>query len=94
MTELLVIPTKLSLYVEVLIENGAALNIISINMIQQLGMSEFSIDPRRKITIKAYDEVEQPSKGLIVLPIRVGLVEKDVVFQVLDIPLAYNLLLG
>ena len=57
-------------------------------------MSKFSIDPRRKITIKAYDEVEWPSKGLIVLPIRVGPVEKDVIFQVLDIALAYNLLLG
>ena len=57
-------------------------------------MLEFSIVPRCKITIKAYDEVERPSKGLIVLPIRVDIVEKDFFFQVLDIPLAYNLLLG
>ena len=57
-------------------------------------MSEFAIDPKCKITIKAYDEVERPSKGLIVLPIRVGPVEKNVIFQVLDIPLAYNLFLG
>lgn len=56
-------------------------------------MSEFAIDCRRKITIKAYDKVESPSKGLIMLPIRIGPVEKDVVFQVLDIPLAYTLFL-
>ena len=43
--------------------------------------------------IKAYDEVERSSKGLIILPIWVGPIEKDIVFQVLDIPLAYNLLL-
>lgn len=57
-------------------------------------MSNFFIDPRQKITIKNYDQVERPSKGLIMLPIHVGRVEKDVVFQVLDIPLAYNLFLG
>ena len=44
--------------------------------------------------MKEYDEIERSSKGLIVLPIQVGLVEKDIVFQVLDIPLTYNLLLG
>ena len=78
----------------VLIDNGVGLNIISFNVIQQLGMPKFSIEPKCKITIKAYDEVERPSKGLIMLPISVGLIEKDVVFQVLDIPIAYNLLLG
>ena len=61
-------PHNLALHVEVqifctrihrvLIDNGAGLNIISFNVIQQLGMSEFSIDPKCKITIKAYDEVE------------------------------------
>lgn len=83
-------PHNLSLHVEVqifythvrrvLIDNGAGLNIISFNVIQQLGMSEFGIDPKCKITIKAYDDVERPSKGLIVLPIRVGPVEKNVIF--------------
>ena len=57
-------------------------------------MSNFSIDPIQKITIKEYDEVEWSSKGLILLPICMGHVEKDVVFQVLEIPLANNLLLA
>ena len=77
-----------------MIDNGARLNIVSFHVVQQLGLSEFSIDTRRKITIKAYDKVERSSKGLIILPIWVGPIEKDIVFQVLDIPLAYNLLLG
>ena len=71
-----------------------SLNFISFNAIQQLGMSKFLIDPRWKITIKTYDEVKKSSKGLIVLPTWIGLVEKDVVFQVLDILPAYNVLLG
>ena len=51
-------------------------------------MSKFAIDPRKKISIKAYAKVESSSKGLIILPIYVGPVEKDVVSQVLYIPLA------
>lgn len=77
-----------------LIDNGVGLNICSFNVIKQLGLSEFTIDSRKKITIKAYDEVVRSSKGLFVLPIQVGLVEEEVVFQVLDIPLTYNIFLG
>ena len=47
-----------------------------------------------QIIIKAYDEVERSSKGLIILPVQVGPVEKHIVFQMLDILLAYNLFLG
>lgn len=56
----------------VLIDYGVGLNIYFANFLTQLGYDEESIDPRRKITIKAYDEVEQKSKGLVVLPIKVG----------------------
>ncbi|WP_044909003.1 hypothetical protein, partial [[Clostridium] innocuum] len=70
----------------VLIDNGAGLNIVSFNVIQQLGLSEFAVDSKKKITIKAYDEVERSSKGLVTLPVRVGPIMKDINFQVLDIP--------
>ncbi|GLJ58136.1 hypothetical protein SUGI_1421170 [Cryptomeria japonica] len=46
------------------------------------------------ITIKAYDDEEHSSKGTVTLPLRVGLVTKDVVCQVLDLDLTYNILLG
>jgi hypothetical protein len=78
----------------VLIDNGAGLNIVSTALLRQLDYSKDSIDPQRKITIKAYDEVERKSLGLVVLPIRVGPIERDFTSQVLDIPLAYNILLG
>ena len=78
----------------VLIDNGTSLNIFSTSLLTQLGYGDDCIDAHKKITIKAYDEEEQRSKGLVVLPIRFGPVEWDVIFQVLDIPLAYNILLG
>ena len=72
-------PHNLALHIEVqiyhtrvhrvLIDNGARLDIVSFHVVQQLGLSKFSIDPQCKITIKAYDEVERSSKGLIILPI-------------------------
>lgn len=78
----------------VLIDGGLGLNICTYNLLTQLGFSENVIDPGKKITIKAYDDEERTSKGLVSLPIKVGPVERDVLFQVLDIPLSYNILLG
>ncbi|GLJ59482.1 hypothetical protein SUGI_1510350 [Cryptomeria japonica] len=52
------------------------------------------VNATNKITIKAYDDEEHSSKGTITLPLRVGLVTKDVVCQVLDLDLTYNILLG
>lgn len=63
-------------------------------LVLALGFSETAIDPKKKITIKAYDEEERSSKGSVVLPIRVGPIIKDVPCQVLDMDLAYNILLG
>lgn len=42
----------------ILIDNGVGLNIYSTDFLTQLGYDEESIDPRRKITIKAYNEEE------------------------------------
>ena len=79
---------------QVLIDNGASLNIVFVALFKKLGYSEESIDPHQKITIKAYEKVEHKSLGLVVLPLGVGLVERDITCQVLDIPLVYNILLG
>ena len=78
----------------VLINGGAGLNICSLSLLQTLGYSKKVIDTRRKITIKAYDEVERSSKGLASLPIRISPIEKDVLFQIVDTgPIGYNILL-
>ena len=79
---------------QVLIDNGSGLNIISVAFLRQLDYYEEYIDPHHRITIKAYDEVEWKSLGLVVLPLHIGPVERDVTCQVLNIPLAYNIFLG
>ena len=79
----------------VLIEWGVGLNICSLSLLKTLGYSEQVIDTRRKVSIKSYDEAKRNSKGLVILPVRVGPIEKDILFQIVDVgPLAYNILLG
>ena len=78
-----------------LIDSGARLNICSLSLLKTLGYFEQVIDTIRKIIIKAYDEAERSSKGLVILPIRIGPIEKYMLFQIVDVgPLAYNILLG
>ena len=62
----------------VLIDNDVGLNIFSIALLRQLDYDAESIDPHRRITIKTYDEVEKKSLGLVVLPLRVGPIERNV----------------
>jgi hypothetical protein len=78
----------------VLIDGGVKLNIFTLKLFQALGFSKHSVDSNKRVTIKAYDDEEIPSQGLIVLPIQVRPVQKDVVCQVLDKDLTYNILLG
>ncbi|GLJ50598.1 hypothetical protein SUGI_1077960 [Cryptomeria japonica] len=78
----------------VLIDGGAGLNICTLSTIKQLGYSDKAVNSTNQITIKAYDDEEHSSKGTVTLPLRVGLVIKDVVCQVLDLDLTYNILLG
>ena len=74
----------------VLIDNGVGLNIVSTALLRQVDYNAESIDPHQRITIKAYDEVKQKSLGLVVLPLCIGPVERNVTFQVLDIPFNKN----
>jgi hypothetical protein len=78
----------------VLIDNGARLNIVFSTLLIQLDYFEESINLHHKITIKVYDEVERKYLGLVVLPLWVGPVKRDVTYHVLNIPLAYNIFLG
>ena len=61
-----------------LIGGGVGLNIFSLTLLKTLGYSEQVIDTRRKIIIKAYDEAERNLKGLVILLVRVGPIEKDI----------------
>lgn len=78
----------------VLIDGGASLNIWTLTLICALGFSKNAMDPKREITIKDYDDEGISFEGLVVLPIKVGPIQKDTICQVLDIGLSYNILLG
>ena len=74
----------------VLINNGASINIFFASFLAQLGYGDDYIDACKKITTKAYDEEECKSKGIVVLLVWVGPISRDVIYQVLDILLAFN----
>ena len=79
----------------VLIDGGVELNICPFNILENLGYSKQDIDTRQKVTIRAYDGSERQSKGLVFLPILIDLVERDILFHVVDTStLSYNILLG
>ena len=69
----------------VLIDGGVGLNIYTLKVVKGLGYSKNDVDPSRRITIKAYDDGEHFSTGVIILPIRVGPATENTLFQVLDI---------
>ena len=98
-------PHNLSLHIEVmihrthvrhvLIDGGVGLTNCSLSLLKTLGYSKKIIYTRRKIMIKASDEAKRSSKGLVILTIRVGPIEKDILFQTIDTRhLEYNFLLG
>lgn len=78
----------------VLIDGGAGLNICTLKVIKGLGYSKEDEDPSCRIMIKFYDDGEGFSKGVIILPFRVGPTTKNTLFQVIDIEMNYNMILG
>lgn len=56
----------------VLIDGGDRLNICSMNLVRALGYSKDAVDPQKKTKIKAHNEEENSSKGMVILPITVG----------------------
>ena len=63
-------------------------------VVKGLGYSEEDVDSSHKITIKAYDDVECFSYGVIIVPVRVGPAIENTLFQVLDIDMNCNMILG
>lgn len=59
-----------------------------------MGFSDQAIYPKKKITIKAYDDEERSYEGTVILPIRVDPMQRDTMCQVFNIDLTYNIILG
>ena len=78
----------------VLIDGGVGLNICALKFVKGEGYSEEDVDLSRRIIIKAYDDGECFSKGVIILPVRFGPTIENTILLVLDIDMNYNLILG
>lgn len=78
----------------VLVDGGVGLNICTLQLINHLGYLEDTIEKTKSTTIRAYDDQERLSQGIIALPIQVGPLIAETTCQVLDLDLPYNILLG
>ena len=77
----------------VMIDNGSALNICTLKFIKQAGYTEADII-NEVITIKAYDNLERTTEGIVLLPIKVGPIIQETICHVVDLNLPFNILLG
>ncbi|XP_071723482.1 uncharacterized protein [Rutidosis leptorrhynchoides] len=84
---------KVSHVSRVLIDNGSALNICQLATLHRL-----KVDPSKihaaKTSVRAFDGTKKEVIGEIHLDVQIGLVVFNIHFQVLDIPTAFNFLLG
>lgn len=48
-----------------LVDGGAGFNIFTLNLVKALVYTKYVVDPRKKITIKAYDDEERSLKGMV-----------------------------
>lgn len=78
----------------VLVDGGVGLNICSLKLVKALVFFYACVDATKSIVIKEYDDEEHSSRGIITLPIHVGLVIVGTTCQVLDLEIPYNILLG
>ncbi|PKI68912.1 hypothetical protein CRG98_010705 [Punica granatum] len=77
----------------VMIDNGSALNVCPVTTLKQMNVDLNRVRPS-KTTVRAFDGSCREVNGEIDLLIDVGPCSFSITFQVLDIPNAFNLLLG
>ncbi|PKI39932.1 hypothetical protein CRG98_039676 [Punica granatum] len=77
----------------VMIDNGSALNVCPVSTLKQMNVDLNRIRPS-KTAVRAFDGSRREVNGEIDLLIKIGPCSFSVIFQVLDIPNAFSLLLG
>ncbi|XP_019237034.1 PREDICTED: uncharacterized protein LOC109217261 [Nicotiana attenuata] len=77
----------------VLVDNGSRANICPLSTLQKLKISTERIH-RNNICVRGFDGGGKDSVGDIMLELTIGTVEFTMEFQVLDVAVSYNLLLG
>ncbi|XP_070037251.1 uncharacterized protein [Nicotiana tomentosiformis] len=77
----------------VLVDNGSSANIFPLSTMQKLKISTERIH-MNNVCVQGFDRGGKDSVGDIMLELTIGLVEFIMEFQVLDVAVSYNLLLG
>lgn len=77
----------------VMIDNGATINVSSLKTFRALQMDEASLE-KSLVTIRAYNNTKRAVLGFVELELLIGPIEFSVTFQVIDILSSFNLLLG
>ncbi|XP_070026223.1 uncharacterized protein [Nicotiana sylvestris] len=87
------LPVEDSVVTKVLVDNGSSAYICPLSTLNKLKVDDDRIH-KNNICIRGFDSGGKDSVGDIVLELTIGPVEFTMVFQVLDIAVSYNLLLG
>ena len=77
----------------VLVDNGSGMNILPAKLLNLLDIKPADLKPS-SLTIKAYDSTARSVLGSITLNLWFGKKSMPVEFQVIDIPITFNALLG
>ena len=77
----------------VLLDNGSALNFCPLATAITLGYGPIDFKPSTQ-TVRAYDNTRREVMGTLTLELMIGPVVFKVMFQILRIPVSFNLLLG
>ncbi|XP_021773616.1 uncharacterized protein LOC110737586 [Chenopodium quinoa] len=75
------------------VDNGSAINVCPLRTAKKIGIDLDNL-VKSSQGVKAYDNTRRQSMGTSTLKVITGLIEKEVVFHVLDINTSFNLLLG
>ena len=77
----------------VMVDDGSSINICPLKILSRLGMKTTDLSPSN-MTIKAYDDSKWGVAGTFTAVVKVGPIEDEVEFTVLDILATFALLLG
>jgi len=78
---------------KVLIDNGSALNVMPLSTLTKLPV-DHSMMKASQLIVRAFDGTRREVVGEMTIPVIVGPVEFEILFQVMDIAPAYSYLLG
>ena len=77
----------------VMVDDGSSINVCPLKILPKLRLQLESLTPS-VMTIKAYDDSKWGVEGVFSSMVKVGPIEDEVEFIVLDIPATFSLLLG